>query len=158
LIEDRGFETIETMIHADNTGGATLGTGEAPLTDEKFGQRPDPAPPEEPIQGRIDLPSPSRPRHGQVCSKVARILDRRGEAHDLGHLLSDAHPAHIFHADRLSSGLGSDDEVTILDVPGDFRFIVARYFDRPISFDCPQNGHPALSSGRKSASLRHFLI
>jgi len=64
-----------------------MATAEALMTIEEYGQRPDPGYPEELVRGRIvPLPMP-KPRHGQVCSKVNRIVGNYVEDHDLGHLL-----------------------------------------------------------------------
>jgi Uma2 family endonuclease len=59
------------------------------LTAEEFGRKPDPGYPEELVQGRIIAMPPPKPRHGQVCAKVVRFLDRYAEEHDLGHVLSN---------------------------------------------------------------------
>jgi len=66
-----------------------MATAEALLTAEEFGRRPDPGHPEELVQGRIITMPPPQPRHGQVCVKVIRILDRYVEEHDLGQVLSN---------------------------------------------------------------------
>jgi Uma2 family endonuclease len=66
-----------------------MATVEALLTAEEFGLRPDPGYPEELVQGRIITMPPPKPRHGQVCTKVIRILDRFVEERDLGHVLSN---------------------------------------------------------------------
>jgi Uma2 family endonuclease len=57
------------------------------LTAEQFGTRPDPGYPEELIQGRIVTMPPPTPRHGQICSKVDRLLGTFADEHDLGHVL-----------------------------------------------------------------------
>src|SRR5438874_124375 len=63
---------------------------EGPLwTAEQYEQRPDPGHPEELVRGRIvPLPQPNR-RHGQICSKVGRILGNLADERDLGHVLSN---------------------------------------------------------------------
>src|SRR4051812_32880517 len=66
-----------------------MATAEALLTAEEFGRRPDPGYPEELVQGRIITMPPPKPRHGQVCTKVIRILDRYVDEHELGHVLSN---------------------------------------------------------------------
>lgn len=66
-----------------------MATAEALLTAEEFGRRPDPGHPEELVQGRIVPMPPPKPRHGQICAKVVRLLDRHAEDHDLGHVLSN---------------------------------------------------------------------
>ena len=66
-----------------------MATAEALLTAEEFGSRPDPGYPEELVQGRIIAMPPPKPRHGQVCKMVIRILDRYVDEHDLGHVLSN---------------------------------------------------------------------
>jgi Uma2 family endonuclease len=66
-----------------------MATAEALLTAEEFGRRSDPGYPEELVQGRIIAMPPPKPRHGQVCTKVIRLLDRHVEKHDLGHVLSN---------------------------------------------------------------------
>jgi len=57
------------------------------LTAEEFGRRPDPGYPEELVRGRIVSMSPPSPRHGQICSKVDRILGNFADEHELGHVL-----------------------------------------------------------------------
>jgi len=57
------------------------------LTAEEFGRRPDPGYPEELVRGRIVAISVPNRRHGQVCSKVDRILGNFAEEHELGHVL-----------------------------------------------------------------------
>jgi Uma2 family endonuclease len=59
------------------------------LTAEEFARRPDPGYPEELVKGRVvALPQPNR-RHGQICSKVVRVIGNFVEEHDLGHVLSN---------------------------------------------------------------------
>ena len=57
------------------------------LTAQEFGSRPDPGYPEELVQGRIVTMPPPTPRHGQICSKVDRLLGTFADEHDLGHVL-----------------------------------------------------------------------
>ena len=59
------------------------------LTAEEFGRRADPGYPEELVRGRIVTMTPPGRRHGQVCSKVDRILGNFAEERDLGHVLSN---------------------------------------------------------------------
>jgi Uma2 family endonuclease len=59
------------------------------ITADEFARRPDPGYPEELVRGRIEKMPPPRPRHGQVCSKVDRILGNYAEEHDLGHVVSN---------------------------------------------------------------------
>jgi Uma2 family endonuclease len=66
-----------------------MATAEALLTAEEFGRRPDPGFPEELVQGKIVTTPPPKPRHGQVCKMVIRILDRYADEYDLGHVLSN---------------------------------------------------------------------
>jgi Uma2 family endonuclease len=67
----------------------TTATQSPPITAEEFAQRPDPGHPEELVRGRImRMPPPNR-RHGQICSRVDRILGNFVEEHDLGHVLSN---------------------------------------------------------------------
>jgi Uma2 family endonuclease len=66
-----------------------MATAEMLMTAREFGRRPDPGYPEELVRGRIvPMPPPNR-RHGQVCSKVDRILGNYVEEHELGHVLSN---------------------------------------------------------------------
>src|SRR5208337_1361980 len=59
------------------------------LTAEEFAQRPDPEYPEELVRGRIvPLPMP-KPRHGEICNRVGRILGDCAENRDLGRVLSN---------------------------------------------------------------------
>ena len=64
-------------------------TTPALLTAEEFAQRPDPGYPEELVRGRIvPMPMP-KPRHGEICNRVGRILGDYGEDRDLGRVLSN---------------------------------------------------------------------
>lgn len=63
--------------------------GEPLLTIEQFARRPDPGYPEELVRGRVvPMPMP-RPRHGEICNKVGRILGNWVEEKDLGRVLSN---------------------------------------------------------------------
>jgi Uma2 family endonuclease len=57
------------------------------LTAEEFARRPDPGYPEELVRGRIVPMSMPKPRHGEICSRVNRILGNFAEDHDLGRVL-----------------------------------------------------------------------
>jgi Uma2 family endonuclease len=57
------------------------------LTALEFANRPDPGYPEELVQGRIVTMPPPTPRHGQICSRVDRLLGFFADEHDLGHVL-----------------------------------------------------------------------
>lgn len=60
-----------------------------PLTADEFARRPDPGHPEELVEGRIvSMPVP-KPRHGQICGRVDRLLGNFADEHDLGHVLSN---------------------------------------------------------------------
>src|SRR5271165_889101 len=64
-------------------------TTEPLLTAEQFAQRPDSGHPEELVRGRVvPMPMP-RPRHGEICKKVGRILGNWVEEEDLGRVLSN---------------------------------------------------------------------
>jgi len=70
-----------------------MSTASAPgtllLTAEQFAERPDPGHPEELVRGRVvPMPMP-RPRHGEICNKVGRILGNWVEQFDLGRVLSN---------------------------------------------------------------------
>lgn len=57
------------------------------MSAEQFGRRPAPGYPEELVRGGIvRMPPPNR-RHGQVCSRIARIIGGYVDEHDLGHVL-----------------------------------------------------------------------
>src|SRR5271157_2278853 len=76
LIINSVSERIELSRFPRFPGGTPMATAEALLTAEEFGRRPDPGHLEELVQGRIITMPPPQPRHGQVCVKVIRILDR----------------------------------------------------------------------------------
>ena len=64
-------------------------TGAPLLTAEQFAQRLDPGYPEELVRGRVvPMPMP-RPRHGEICGRVVRILGNWVEEKDLGRVLSN---------------------------------------------------------------------
>jgi len=59
------------------------------LTAEEFGDRPDPGYPEELVRGRISRMPPPKPRHGEICNRIGRLLGNFVEEHDLGRVLSN---------------------------------------------------------------------
>lgn len=66
-----------------------MGTVEALMTAEEFGNRPDPGYPEELVQGRIvPMPMPDR-RHGYVCGQAYYHLRLFVDNHDLGRVMSN---------------------------------------------------------------------
>ncbi len=66
-----------------------LSTTTAPLTAEEFAERPDPGHREELVRGRIvPMPMP-KPRHGEICNRVGRILGDCAESRDLGRVLNN---------------------------------------------------------------------
>jgi len=59
------------------------------LTAEEFAAMPDPGHPTELRRGRVvDMPPPGS-RHGQICSKVGRLLGNHAEAADIGHVVTN---------------------------------------------------------------------
>ncbi len=77
-----------------------MATAEALLTAEEFGRRPDPGYPEELVQGRIITMAPLTPRHGQVCIKVIRFLDRHVDEHAAPEVSGNAAPGNSSIAQR----------------------------------------------------------
>lgn len=59
------------------------------LTVEEYQRLPDPGIPTELVQGKVVRMNPPTPRHGQVCMRIARVLDRYLEEHPLGELVSN---------------------------------------------------------------------
>lgn len=59
------------------------------VTAEEFAQRPDPGYREELVRGRIVPMSQPKPRHGEICNRVGRILGNWAEDRDLGRVLSN---------------------------------------------------------------------
>jgi Uma2 family endonuclease len=59
------------------------------VTAEEFGRLPDDGPPKELVRGRVVILNMPKPRHGQICSKVVRVLGGFVDQHDLGHVLSN---------------------------------------------------------------------
>lgn len=66
-----------------------MSVAEAILTAEEYGRLPDNGRPSELIRGRIVTMNPPVPRHGQICSKVDRIVGIFADEHDLGHVVSN---------------------------------------------------------------------
>lgn len=67
----------------------TTAIAEKLLTAEEFGLLPDDGTPTELVRGRIVRMNVPYPRHGQICARVAYILQRHMEDHSLGHVLSN---------------------------------------------------------------------
>jgi Uma2 family endonuclease len=74
----------------------------------------------------VEVLSPSD-RWPKVLAKVAEYLDA-GTTWDLI-LDDDRRLAHLYRADGTTSVLGSNDELTIPELLGDFRVKVGRFFE-----------------------------
>lgn len=68
---------------------ATAIQSEPLLTAEESAERPDPGYPEELVRGRIVPMTMPKPRHGEICNRVGRILGNHVKDLDLGHVLSN---------------------------------------------------------------------
>jgi Uma2 family endonuclease len=66
-----------------------MATAEALLTAEEYALLPDNGQPTELVRGRIVPLNMPFPRHGQICSKVDRIVGNFADEHDVGHVLSN---------------------------------------------------------------------
>src|SRR5581483_10520332 len=59
------------------------------LTAEEFLRLPSDGRPKELVRGRIVHMNVPKPRHGQICSKVDRILGNFADERNLGHVVSN---------------------------------------------------------------------
>ena len=66
-----------------------MATAEALLTAEEYALLPDNGQPTELVRGRIVPLNMPYPRHGQICSKVDRIVGNFADEHELGHVISN---------------------------------------------------------------------
>jgi Uma2 family endonuclease len=57
------------------------------LTAEEFRRLPRDGKPKELVRGRVVSMNVPAPRHGQICSKVDRIIGHFAEEHNLGHVV-----------------------------------------------------------------------
>jgi Uma2 family endonuclease len=64
-------------------------TAEALLTAEEYRLLPDNGQRTELVQGRIVPMNMPAPRHGQICSKIDRIVGNYADEHDLGHVVTN---------------------------------------------------------------------
>jgi Uma2 family endonuclease len=64
-------------------------SGDALLTAEQYQQFPDPGVPTELVRGRVVEMSRPTLRHGQICSKIDRIVGNYVEERQLGHAVSN---------------------------------------------------------------------
>jgi Uma2 family endonuclease len=64
-------------------------TTAALITAEEYARLPDNGRPTELVRGRLVEMNMPAPRHGQICSKVARILGNYADEHDRGHVLTN---------------------------------------------------------------------
>lgn len=68
---------------------ATAANAQRLLTAEEFGRLPDDGRITELVRGEVvEMPMPF-PRHGQICSKIARILGNFADEHRLGHVITN---------------------------------------------------------------------
>jgi Uma2 family endonuclease len=66
-----------------------MATVEALLTAELYAELPDTGEPTELVRGRVIPVNVPAPRHGQICSKIIRIVGQFLDDHEIGHLLSN---------------------------------------------------------------------
>jgi Uma2 family endonuclease len=66
-----------------------VATAQKLLTAEEYSLLPDDGQLTELVRGRVILMNMPRPRHGQICAKVVRIIGNFVEEHQLGHVLSN---------------------------------------------------------------------
>jgi Uma2 family endonuclease len=66
-----------------------MATAEALLTAEEYRLLPDNGQPTELVRGRIVPMNMPAPRHGQICSKIDRIVGIHVEENDLGHVVTN---------------------------------------------------------------------
>jgi Uma2 family endonuclease len=66
-----------------------MATVEALLTAEEYARLDDNGRPSELVRGRIVEMNPPIPRHGQICSKVDRIVGNFADEHESGHVISN---------------------------------------------------------------------
>lgn len=59
------------------------------MTADEYLRLPDEGQPTELVRGEVLTMNPPASRHGQICTKVARILGNYAEDHDIGHVLSN---------------------------------------------------------------------
>ena len=57
------------------------------LTAEEYVRLPDRGVPTELIRGKVVARNVPAPRHGQICSKIDRLLGNYADEHDLGHVV-----------------------------------------------------------------------
>jgi Uma2 family endonuclease len=67
-----------------------MATGTSLMTADQYAALPDPhGYPTELIKGNLVTMTPPRPRHGQVCARVAYLLQRYLEDYDVGQVLTN---------------------------------------------------------------------
>jgi len=66
-----------------------MSTVETLLTAEEFAKLPSKLGPLELVNGRIIKLNVPGPRHGQLCARLAYLLESLNEEHDLGHVVSN---------------------------------------------------------------------
>jgi Uma2 family endonuclease len=59
------------------------------LTAEEYARLPDIGQPTELVRGRVVAGNWPTPRHGQICSKVGRLVGNHAAEHHLGHVVSN---------------------------------------------------------------------
>ena len=59
------------------------------LTADEYARLPDPGHPTELIQGQVISMPPPMPRHGQICFRIAYLIQRCLDEHDLGQILTN---------------------------------------------------------------------
>jgi Uma2 family endonuclease len=66
-----------------------MATAEALMTAEEYLLLPDPGRPTELIRGRVVSLNVPTPRHGQICSRIDRIVGGYADERGMGHLLTN---------------------------------------------------------------------
>src|SRR5438552_2349446 len=79
------------MHHRPKGGAFPMSTPTAAylLSAEQYLQLPDRGVPTELVRGRVVEMNVPAPRHGQICSKVDRIVGNYAEEHGLGHVVTN---------------------------------------------------------------------
>lgn len=63
-----------------------MATATRPITAEEYARMPDLGVPTELVRGEVIEMNIPKPRHGQICSRVDRIVGAFADQHDLGHV------------------------------------------------------------------------
>jgi Uma2 family endonuclease len=85
----RRLDGIVSLVASPGKGAFPMTGTTTPLTAQEYLRLPDNGQPTELVRGRVVTRNLPTPRHGQICSKVSRLVGNFADEHRLGHVVTN---------------------------------------------------------------------